>query len=117
MKSERGEAAVTGTRQGAALIGTWNLELVSDRGTGTQRLQVNPDFTGLYGSLPIKKNNFQNDAVDFQMVTQFRDQLYEMSFKGKLTEGKLTGELTTSHGSQKATGTKVVRAGRRANRR
>ena len=115
MKSERGESAVTGTRQGAALIGTWNLEVVSERGTRTQRLTVNPDLTGLYGSLPIKKINFQNDAVDFQMVTQFGDQSFEMSFKGKLAEAKLTGELTTSRGSQKVTGTKVVRAARRGN--
>jgi hypothetical protein len=113
MKSERGESAVTGTRQGAALIGTWNLESVTERGTRQQRLQVNPDLTGLYGSLPIKKINFQNGAVDFQMVTQFGDQSFEMSFKGKIEETKLTGELTTSRGSQKVTGTKVVRTGGR----
>ncbi len=112
-KTERGESAVTGTRQGAALIGTWNLEMVSERGTRQQRLQVNPDLTGLYGSLPIKKINFQNDAVDFQMVTQFGDQSFEMSFKGKIQDGKLAGELTTSRGSQKVTGTKVVRTGGR----
>ena len=113
MKSERGESAVTGTRQGAALIGTWNLESVTERGTRQQRLQVNPDLTGLYGSLPIKKINFQNGVVDFQMVTQFGDQSFEMSFKGKVEENKLTGELTTSRGSQKVTGTKVVRTGGR----
>ena len=115
MKSERGESAVTGTRQGAALIGTWNLEVVSERGTRTQRLTVNPDLTGLYGSLPIKKINFQNDAVDFQMVTQFGDQSFEMSFKGKLQDAKLVGEITTVQGTQKVTGTKVVRAARRGN--
>jgi len=116
MKSERGESTVTGTRQGAALIGTWNLEAISERGTRQQRLVVNPDLTGLYGSLPIKKINFQNGVVDFQMVTQFGDQSFEMSFKGKIEETKLTGELTTSRGSQKVTGTKVVRtSGRRGN--
>ncbi len=113
MKSERGESAVTGTRQGAALIGTWNLEMATERGARQQRLQVNPDLTGLYGSLPIKKINFQGDAVDFQMVTQFGDQSFEMSFKGKIQDAKLAGELTTSRGSQKVTGTKVVRTGGR----
>ncbi len=112
-KTERGESAVTGTRQGAVLIGTWNLEMVSERGTRQQRLVVNPDMTGLYGSLPIKKINFQKDAVDFRMVTQFGDQSFEMSFKGKIQDGKLAGELTTSRGSQKVTGTKVVRTGSR----
>jgi hypothetical protein len=113
LKTERGESAVTGTRQGAALIGTWNLESTTERGTRQQRLVVNPDLTGLYGSLPIKKINFQNDAVDFQMAMQFGDQSFEMSFKGKIQDNKLTGELTTSRGSQKVTGTKVVRTGGR----
>lgn len=115
LKSERGETTVEGTRQGAALIGTWNLEVVSERGTRTQRLVVNPDLSGLYGSFPIKKINFQNDAVDFPMTMQFGDQSFEMSFKGKLAEAKLTGELTTSQGTQKVTGAKVVRAARRGN--
>ncbi len=38
LKSERGETTVEGTRKGTALVGTWNLEVVSDRGTRTQRL-------------------------------------------------------------------------------
>ncbi len=112
-KTERGESAVTGTRQGAALIGTWNLEAVSERGTRQQRLVVNPDLTGLYGSFPIKKINFQNGVVSFPMVMQFGDQSFEMSFKGKIEENKLTGEVTSERGSQKVTGTKVVRAGGR----
>jgi hypothetical protein len=112
-KTERGESAVTGTRQGAALIGTWNLESTSERGTRQQRLVVNPDLTGLYGSLPIKKINFQNGVVDFPIVMQFGDQSFEMSFKGKIQDNKLTGELTSDRGSQKVTGTKVVRTGGR----
>jgi len=113
MKTERGESAVTGTRQGAALIGTWNLESTSERGTRQQRLVVNPDLTGLYGSFPIKKINFQNGVVDFPMAMQFGDQSFEMSFKGKIEENKLIGELTSDRGTQKVTGTKVVRTGGR----
>jgi hypothetical protein len=115
MKSERGESAVAGTRQGAALIGTWNLELASERGARQQRLQVNPDLSGRYGSWPIKKINFQNDTVDFVMAMQFGDQSFEMNFKGKIQDAKLTGELTSSRGSQKVTGAKVVRTFRRGN--
>jgi hypothetical protein len=113
LKTERGESTVEGTRQGAALIGTWNLEAVSERGTRQQRLVVNPDLSGLYGSLPVKKINFQNGVVDFPMVMQFGDQSFEMSFKGKIEDNKLTGELTSDRGSQKVTGTKVVRTGGR----
>jgi hypothetical protein len=115
LKTERGESAVEGTRQNAALIGTWNLEAVSDRGTRQQRLVVNPDMTGLYGAMPIKKINFQDGTVDFAMALQFGDQSFEMNFKGKVDGNKLTGELTTSRGSQKVTGTKVVRTFRRGN--
>jgi hypothetical protein len=113
LKTERGESSVEGTRQGAALIGTWNLESTSERGTRQQRLVVNPDLSGLYGSFPVKKINFQNGVVDFPMVMQFGDQSFEMSFKGKIEENKLTGELTSDRGSQKVTGTKVVRTGGR----
>jgi hypothetical protein len=108
LKSERGETTVEGTRKGTALVGTWNLEVVSDLGTRTQRLVVYPDLTGLYGALPIKKINLQDNAVDFPMTMQFGDQSFEMSFKGKLDGTKLTGELTTAQGSQKVTGTKVA---------
>lgn len=113
IKSDRGEITAQGTRKGAALIGTWNLDLVSDRGTRTQRLRVNPDMTGLYGALPIKKVSFQNGAVNFPMVLQFGDQSFEMNFSGKLEDSKLTGELSSSRGSQKVTGTKIVRTFRR----
>lgn len=114
LKSERGEMPVEGTRMGAALIGTWNLEVASERGARAQRLRVNPDMTGLYGAMPIKKINLQDGKVDFQVVMQFGDQPFEMNFTGKIEESKLTGELTTSRGSQKVTGTKVVRTfGRR----
>jgi len=114
LKSERGETAVEGKRMGVALIGAWNLEVVSDRGTRAQRLTINPDMTGRYGATPIKKVNFQDGKVDFQIVLQFGDQPFEMNFSGKIEDSKLVGELTTSQGSQKITGTKVVRTfGRR----
>jgi hypothetical protein len=113
LKTERGESTVEGTRQGAALIGTWNLESTTERGTRQQRLVVYPDLTGLYGSLPVKKINFQNGTVDFVMALQFGDQSFEMSFKGKIEDNKLTGELTSDRGSQKVTGAKVVRTGGR----
>jgi len=113
MKSERGEIQVEGSRVNAALIGTWNLEVVSERGPRKQRLRVNPDMTGLYGTVPVKKVNVKDGKVDFLMVRQFGDQTMEMTFAGKLAESKLTGELTTSRGTRKITGTKVVRPSRR----
>jgi hypothetical protein len=105
-KSERGEAAVEGTRIGASLIGTWNLDIESERGTRKQRLRVNPDMSALYGPTLIKKINLDGDKVSFKYVLQFGDQEYETSFEGKLADSKLTGELTTSRGTSKVTGTR-----------
>ncbi len=112
IKSEMGEITAEGKRVGAALIGTWNLEATSERGTRRQRLTVNGDMTGLYGTLPIKKVNLQGNQVDFQMVMEFGDQTFEMNFKGKLEDSKLIGEMTTSRGTSKIVGTKVVRPSR-----
>ena len=113
MKSERGEIKVEGKLIGAPVIGTWNLEVTSERGTRKQRLSVNPDMSGLYGAIPIKKVNLEDDKVSFKIVLEFGERKFEMSFEGKLEDSKLAGELTTSMGSQKVKGTKVIRTFRR----
>jgi len=115
LKSEMGEMAVEGTRMGAALIGTWNLEVTSEqRGARPQRLRVNPDLSALYGAMAIKKVDFKDNQVTFKIVMEFGDRSFEMDFQGKIQDTKLEGELTTQMGSQKVTGTKVVRRGRRS---
>ena len=111
--SDRGEMQVAGTRIGGALIGTWMLETTSERGTRKQRLVVNPDMSGLYGATPVKVIKFEDDKVSFNLVFAFGDRTFEMDFAGKLTEGKLTGELANDRFSQQITGTKVVRNFRR----
>ena len=113
MKSERGEITVEGKLVGAPIIGTWNLEVASERGNRKQRLLVNPDMSGLYGAIAVKKVNLEGEKVSFQIVLEFGDQKYEMNFAGKIEDSKLTGEITTSRGSQKITGTKVIRTFRR----
>ncbi len=109
MKSERGEITVEGKLVGAPIIGTWNIEVASERGTRKQRLRVNPDMSGMYGAIPIKKINLEDGKVDFLTVLKFGDQSFEIRFEGKIEDTKLTGEMTTSRGSQKITGTKVIR--------
>jgi hypothetical protein len=105
-KSERGEATAEGTRIGASLIGTWNLDIESERGARKQRLRVNPDMSALYGSTVIKKVDLDGDKVSFKYTLQFGDQEYETSFEGKIAESKLSGELKTSRGTSKVTGTR-----------
>lgn len=111
--SERGEIKAEGQRAGAALIGTWILDIASERGSRKQRLRVNPDMTGMYGAIPIKEINLEDGRVEFLMTLEFGDQSFEMTFDGKLEEAKLIGELKTSRGTSKITGTKVVRPVRR----
>jgi len=113
IKSERGEVEVEGKMIGGSLIGTWNLEVESERGSRKQRLRVNPDMSALYGAIPIKKINLEDNKVDFLTVLKFGDQSFEIRFEGKLEDSKLTGELITSRGTQKIKGTKVVRTFRR----
>ena len=117
IKSERGQITAEGKRIGAALIGTWNLDITSERGSRKQRLKVNRDMTGLYGAIPIKKVSLEGNKVSFKIVLEFGERKFEMSFEGKLAESKLTGELKTSRGTQKVTGTKVVRTFRRGSTR
>ena len=107
--SDRGEIEAVGKRAGTALIGTWILESTSERGTRKQRLRVNPDMSALYGAIPVKKVNLEGDGVNFKIVMEFGDQTFEMDFEGKVADSKLTGELASSRGSSKITGTKVVR--------
>ncbi|UCD51978.1 MAG: hypothetical protein JSW27_04935 [Phycisphaerales bacterium] len=113
IKSEMGDVEAKGTRVGGAAIGTWNLAVTAEWGTVKQRFRVNPDMTGTYGTIPVKKVELKDDQLSFGMVVPFRDQQFEMNFAGKIQDGKLTGEMTTSRGTQKITGTKVVRPMRR----
>ena len=117
LKSNRGEIEAVGKRAGTALIGTWILESTSERGTRKQRLRVNPDMSGLYGSIPVKNVALEGDKVTFKIVLEFGDQEFEMGFAGKLEGSKLAGEMTSSRGSSKVTGTKVVRTSRRRSAR
>ena len=119
MKSESGEIKVEGKRIGTPVIGTWDLDLKSERGERKQRLVVNRDMSGLYGAIPIKKVNLENDKVTFKIVMEFGERKFELNFAGKLKDNKLTGELKSSMGTSDArtttiTGTKVVRTFRRS---
>ena len=114
-KSEKGETKAEGTRVGALAIGNWDLEVTSDRGVRKQRLKINADMSGLYGSVAIDKVNLEGSKVSFKIDQAFGDQKIEMSFEGKLDDSKLTGELTTSRGVQKVKGTKVIHRERNRN--
>jgi len=112
-KSEQGDISAEGKRIGAALVGKWELEITSERGTRRQILQVNPDMSGMYGPTAVKKVNLEGDKVTFQIVLEFGEQKFEINFEGKLEDKKLTGELTSSRGTQKVAGKKVIAAAKK----
>ena len=109
LKSERGELSTEGTRIGSEAIGTWNLEVASERGNRKNRLKINPDMSAWYGSMKVDKVVVEDDKVSFEIVMKFGEREFKMSFAGTIKEDKLTGEFTTSMGAQKITGTKVIR--------
>lgn len=109
IKSEKEQITAEGKRIGASLIGNWDLDITSERGDRKQRLKVNPDMSGLYGAIVLDKVNLEGDQVSFTVSMQFGDRSFEMSFKGKLEGSSLTGEITTSRGTQKVKGTKIIR--------
>lgn len=106
---ERGNITAEGKRVGAALVGQWDLEVTSDSGSRKQLLRVNPDLSGIFGPIAVKKIDISNDEVAFKTVLEFGEQEFEISFKGKLDGRKLTGELTSSRGTRKVTGRKIRR--------
>jgi precorrin-6B methylase 2 len=102
--SDRGEVEAEGIHFGAALIGKWNLEITSDRGTRTQVLQINPDLSGLYGPIAIQKINLEDSQVGFKTILDYNERKSEISFAGTLQNNRLSGELTTSRGTRQVQG-------------
>lgn len=113
-KSDRGEAEAVGERVNGALIGTWTLDIESERGPRKQRLRVNADMSALYGSTVIDKINFADNKLGFKVVWAFGDRQFETEFQATLDGTSLTGERTSSQGKRKVTGKKVERSSRRA---
>jgi hypothetical protein len=102
--SDRGEIEAEGKRLGAPLIGKWNLEITSDRGTRKQVLQINPDLSGMYGPIAIQKINLEDSQIGFKTTLEYSERKSEISFAGTLQGNKLSGELTTSRGTRQVEG-------------
>lgn len=109
VKSERGEAEMTGERKNGAAIGTWILSSDFNGRSYDQRLRVHADMSGLYGSLPVEKVELDGNQLAFKATSSFGDREFTWSFKGKIDGNALTGEITTGQGAREVTGKKVVR--------
>ncbi|MCP4608359.1 MAG: methyltransferase domain-containing protein [Planctomycetes bacterium] len=63
----------------------------------------------MLGPIAVKKVSLDDNEVAFKTELEFGEQKYDISFAGKLDGRKLSGELTSSRGSQQITGTKIRR--------
>jgi hypothetical protein len=110
-KSDMGDIPVTGTRFGADLIGKWELTTVSDFGTRTVLMTINPDLSGRYesfgGELPMKNLKYENGQLTFGVEMGFGDQTFGMDFKGKVDGQTLKGQMDSDRGTTEITGKKL----------
>ena len=67
---QQAQIPANGKRVGEALIGKWDLTMVSDQGTRKQRLTVHPDLSARFGALPIKKIDLEYGVVPTPPVSQ-----------------------------------------------
>jgi len=113
-KSDMGEIPITGTRVGGPLIGKWLLTSVSERGTRTLLMTVNPDLTGRYefffGEIPMKDLKLEGNQLTFAVESSFGDQTFRMDFKGTLAANTLKGQMTSERGTSEITGKKLAAA-------
>ncbi|MBN1421061.1 MAG: class I SAM-dependent methyltransferase [Planctomycetes bacterium] len=82
-----------------------------DGGTWDQILKVQPDLSGLLGSVPIEKIELDGEAVRFKTTVTFGERTIDLGFEGELKEGKLTGQLSTPQGTRSVEGRKAGRGG------
>jgi hypothetical protein len=113
-KSQRGEMPAKGDREGAALVGNWELTSTSDRGTYTSILMIDGDLTGRYeifgGEFPIKDLKLEGDQVTFAVEWGWGDRTLTVNFKGTLDGKSLTGQFTSDQGTSEITGKKIEAA-------
>jgi hypothetical protein len=65
--------------------------------------------------MAVKKIDLEGNKLSFKITMEFGERTFEIDFAGTVDEGKLTGEQTSSQGTYKVTGTKLVRPSRRRN--
>jgi hypothetical protein len=97
MKSQMGDAAVTGERIGMALIGKWEITRTTQQGTRTSQLTIDSDLTGrmeAFGGneIPIKDLKIDGNQMTFKTEMNFGGQNrvteYKVTVDGKTLKGQ-----------------------------
>jgi hypothetical protein len=110
------EFPVLASRMGMPLIGSWDLEVTSERETHPQRLKINPDMSGWYGTIPIDDVRLEHDmpggrdrashTVTFNAGSE-SDERGMFRFAGEVLHDALTGEISSSTGRSTVVGRKL----------
>lgn len=110
------EFSVLASRMGMPLIGSWDLEITSDGETHPQRLKVNPDMSGWYGTMPIDDVRLEHDVpvgrestshtVTFDAGSE-SDARGMFRFVGEVRDDTLTGEISGSAGRSTVVGRRL----------
>ncbi len=110
--NDMGSWPTEGKRIGTELIGQWELTTVSDWGTRTTMMRIFSDLTGRYeffgGEIPMKDIKLDGEQLTFAIEMGFRDETFQIDFKGKLDGTNLKGQLTSDRGTSDVTGKKIV---------
>jgi SAM-dependent methyltransferase len=64
----------------------------------------------MYGPIDIEKVNLEDNQVSFKTVWEYNERKSEISFACKLEDNKLSGDITSSRGTQKVQGWRKGRA-------
>jgi len=68
--------------------------------------QYTGQWISFFGMNELKDVKFEDRKLTFKRVIEREGNRMEMTFEGKIAESKLSGELKTSRGTWKVTGTR-----------
>ena len=116
LATERGKIQIVALRIGTALIGAWELDVTSERGTRAQRLRIAPDLSGWYNATPVTISVgelAEGESPSAGEIASLADRPLrftassgdrELSFEGSVVDGVLRGEITSARGTAKVSG-------------
>ncbi len=106
MVTSRGTNKVTGKKilSAGSAVGSWEFTRVSDRGTFTSILKINPDKTATYSmrenETPVDELTIDGNQVAFKVTRSFNDRQFTMEFKGQVDGDTLKGLWITERGER-----------------
>ncbi|MEK7795571.1 MAG: hypothetical protein AAB353_13630 [Candidatus Hydrogenedentota bacterium] len=115
--SDAGSGSVVARRDGAApaIVGTWDVTVVSPLGENKRTIVVNKDLTGAYitDSGEYALSNVKQTAKDvtFDVTVKIQEQDVALKFAGIVDGNALNGKFTSDAGEGVVTGTKAGQVG------